>query len=192
MRTRCLFLLLGVLTMHSGLAIAQSDIRSAYLTKPVRVVFSNVMAERIATIAPQVGFNTIETRALAEGIRNGSLTFIRPQGDFVAGNIVAQTATDRVEFRTPIQVDTIQQALNVSTYRPLLQKYATVRLEVKPVPPRDYKVEINGEDCPATVQGLYVVPPGTTAVKASRIGKTDCVWSGVIPGGDEHVVQCQL
>ena len=74
----------------------------------------------------------------------------------------------------------------------LLQSYPTVHVVVDPVPPRDYKVSINGDDCPPTEKGVYKVPSGNVQVSVTRPNKTPCSWTGNLSDGREQLIQCSL
>jgi hypothetical protein len=193
MRVRVLFLIAAIITMWSIVAVAQSNSQGVYLTKSVRSALAAEIANSIAATAPRVGFNEKETTALVTGARDGSLKFRDYTGPYpAAGAVFAETSLGDVQFRNAVQLDTIQRIASISSHSAFLEKFATVRLDVMPVPPRDYKVIINGEDCPATERSLYRVPAGDTAVNVTRIGKPACAWSGQIPSGSEHVVVCQF
>jgi hypothetical protein len=71
-----------------------------------------------------------------------------------------------------------------------LNRYPTIHLTVAPDPPKDYTVNINGEDCPIAERGLYKVPSGTTTVKVNRPQKTPCSWSGDLGWGQTQRVIC--
>src|SRR5262245_59999176 len=43
-----------------------------------------------------------------------------------------------------------------------MARFPTIYLIVQPIPPRDYSISINGENCPATERSLYKVPAGPT------------------------------
>ena len=73
-----------------------------------------------------------------------------------------------------------------------LEKYPVIRIVVQPAPPRDYKVSINGQDCPATEKGLYKVPIGIVDVRIQREGKPPCVWSGRLTNGGKQEVACNF
>src|SRR5262249_1648267 len=73
-----------------------------------------------------------------------------------------------------------------------LQKFSTIKINVEPVPPRDYAVVINGENCPATEKGEYKVMPGESTVKVTRPPKPSCDWSGSIAEGATQLVACKL
>lgn len=191
MRPKAFCLLSVMLATYSNAAAAQSQ--ETYLTKAVRSALAAEMAEKIAAVASKVGFDATETTALAAGARDGSLKLsTRPEFNQVAGGVVAETSVGRVQFSSTFQLDAILRALSASSYDSFLHEFPTIRLEVKPTPPRDYKVVINGEDCPATESGLYRVPPGDTTVNVTRADKPACTWSGQIQSGKEQLVSCQF
>ena len=105
---------------------------------------------------------------------------------------MARTSTASVTFRNEDQGKLFRQLTGRASYVSFIERYATVRLDVTPIPPRDYKVVINGEDCPATERAVYRVVPGAVAVEVTRIGKPACNWSGSIASGREQLVNCAL
>ena len=74
----------------------------------------------------------------------------------------------------------------------LLERFSTIKLTVKPAPPRDYKVIVNGEECPATEAGIYKVMAGVSVINATRPDKPKCEWHGSIAPGGVQEVNCQL
>jgi hypothetical protein len=73
-----------------------------------------------------------------------------------------------------------------------IARFPVIRIVVQPTPPRDYSVEINGEDCPPTEKGLYKVPIGKVVVRIVREGKPPCVWSGQLTDGGKQEVACNF
>ena len=73
-----------------------------------------------------------------------------------------------------------------------IERFPTIRLVVQPTPPRDYRVSINGEDCPPTERGLYKVPIGATNVRVERSGKASCLWSGTLVDSRTQEVLCNF
>jgi hypothetical protein len=163
----------------SGNAPAQTTLDGVYLTKPVHSALTAHIASAIMTSAPRVGFNEKDTMTLVTGALDGSLKIKDYAGQGpVVSTVVAETSAGNVQFRNAVQLDAIQRVASLSSQSAFLENFATVKLDVKPVPPRDYKVVINGEDCEATERALYRVPAGDTAVLVNRTGKPNCSWSG--------------
>lgn len=73
---------------------------------------------------------------------------------------------------------------------PGLRRLPTIVLTVSPSPPRDYRVEINGEECPATEQSQYKVAPGAIIVRVTRGGRPDCAWQGTVTA--DTIVKCEF
>jgi hypothetical protein len=72
-----------------------------------------------------------------------------------------------------------------------LRKFPAVRVTVRPVPPIDYTVAINGQDCPPDV-GVYKVHVGAVEVRVVRTGKPPCTWKGTLSEGQTQAVACNL
>jgi hypothetical protein len=73
-----------------------------------------------------------------------------------------------------------------------LWKLPTIVLHVQPIPPKNYQVRINGENCPLTDQAKYLVPPGATVVEVTFPGKKACKWSGSLSESDQQNVDCEF
>jgi hypothetical protein len=82
--------------------------------------------------------------------------------------------------------------LNLTILDGWLERFPTIHLIVQPVPPRDYNVTINGEDCPTTERGLYKVPFGRVEVRVERTGKPSCLWNGQLVDGRTQEVACNF
>jgi len=82
--------------------------------------------------------------------------------------------------------------LNLTILNGWLERFPTIHLSVQPVPPRDYNVTINGEDCPSTERGLYKVPFGHVEVRVERTGKPLCQWNGQLTDGRTQEVACNF
>ncbi|MBZ9815748.1 hypothetical protein [Mesorhizobium sp. CA7] len=73
-----------------------------------------------------------------------------------------------------------------------LEQFPRVTVVVKPVPPIDYLVEINGENVEATEKGFYRVSIGDVVVRVTRKRHSECLWKGTLKEGDQQVVNCKL
>lgn len=73
-----------------------------------------------------------------------------------------------------------------------LEQFPRVTVVVKPVPPVDYLVEINGENVEATEKGFYRVAIGDVVVRVTRKKHPECLWKGTLKEGDQQVVNCKL
>ena len=73
----------------------------------------------------------------------------------------------------------------------ILEKLPTIHLTVQPVPPIDYTVAINGQDCPPD-RGAYKVPVGGFEIQVVRSGKPPCLQKGILSEGETRAVACKL
>ena len=170
------------------MAFAQStNTVDIFLTKPVKDQLSVQISERFKAEAQKVGFSQQETAIVAKGFADQSLRQV-PGGAW--GGVVSSGG--RLNFRNPQQAAYIEFVSNPATYTNFLERYATVQLDVRPIPPRDYKVVINGEPCEATERAVYRVLPGSVTVEVTRIGKPPCSWKGSVASGHEQLVKCSL
>jgi hypothetical protein len=169
----------------------------AYLTVPVRKSVAQARAKEFARAASSVGFTPKETRFVADAIRDGKLS---RDTTAVAGTANAASVWTQT-FKTPqgdVKTNTRQQVgLIAAGMQPVadntfFETYATIHITVVPAPPRDYKIVINGEDCPPTEKSIYKVLPGKTTVSVSRAGKQPCAWAGPIASGKKVEVKCSL
>lgn len=74
----------------------------------------------------------------------------------------------------------------------VLDQLPTIHVVVEPAPPRDYRIVINGEDCPPTEESQYAAPAGAINVSVQRAGKKPCTWSGKLASGQAQQVKCSL
>lgn len=72
----------------------------------------------------------------------------------------------------------------------VLKTYPVISLVVKPVPPKDYIVQINGKPYPATDQSQYAVARGHVEVKVERPGAKLCEWDKDIEKNE--IVTCDF
>jgi hypothetical protein len=71
-----------------------------------------------------------------------------------------------------------------------LQKLPTIRIVVQPMPPKDFLLTINGEQCPATEKAIYRVPEGAVTVRVWREGSASCEKTYDTVAGQVYDVQC--
>jgi hypothetical protein len=165
----------------------------AYLTAPVGDRYHRRLAEAFVKDASRAGFNPSETKIFADSISRGDLRiipggawgFIVPDGRDPNGLIVsADPDSPKVSY--------LRSLVSVRMATEFLEKYSTIKLIVKPAPPRDYHVVVNGEPCPATDAGIYKVLPGESIINATRPDKPKCEWHGSIAPGAVQEVDCSL
>jgi hypothetical protein len=185
-RRRALVLSLGIMFCSQAGAqnISQDEV---YATKPVRDEIAKALIDQFLGSAKEAGFTSAESSVVTQGIRNSTLAF--GQGGAMG---VVRSSEGVVPIRNRTQLVAFQRILGGPAYIAVIEKYATVRLSVIPVPPRDYAVTINGEDCPATERSIYRVMPGSVTVEVIRKNKPACQWSGTIDRGKERVIDCSL
>jgi hypothetical protein len=92
----------------------------------------------------------------------------------------------------PSKSDYLLSFRSAQTVGAYLERFSTIKLVVKPAPPRDYTVIINDETCPATEEGVYKVLPGSAKVNVSRTKKPRCNWQGSIGAGATQLIECSL
>jgi hypothetical protein len=160
-----------------------------YVTRAVKAQFPNYQATRFVRSDDYAAVDNAP--ALASAMRDSKLK-LTPGG--MRGRVVIENENGSI---TDVGLGSQQNRYVASlfgfnTVSGFIKKFATVRLNVKPVPPRDYKVHINDEDCAVSEKDMYIVPSGTTSVSVSRVKKPPCNWSGDIPAGEEHLVSCKL
>ncbi|MCJ2079888.1 hypothetical protein [Methylobacterium sp. J-090] len=73
-----------------------------------------------------------------------------------------------------------------------LDALANIQIKVRPLPPRDYIVTINGRSYPASERSIYAIPPGIVQISVSRKGKHPCQWAGAVGTEGDKVLDCRL
>lgn len=184
----------SILTADELMMDAWNSETGVVLTKPVRRRIARLQADQFSKDAAAKGFRADEISAISEAINKSTLKstvggFAGVPGFFVPD---ASATEPVIAIRRPDQVRYLADLFSTKTTALFVEKFATVRLDVKPVPPRDYRVTINEEDCPPTEKGLYRVLPGSVGVNVTRTGKTPCAWNGKIDEGEEQLVSCNL
>jgi hypothetical protein len=163
------------------------------LTKPVQKQIARLQAEQFSKEAVAKGFQTDQINTIAAAINKSTVK--STQGGFVGipGYYIARDSAPDIVIRSPEQAGYLEDLFSTRNVALFIKKFATVRLEVNPVPPRDYNVTINDEDCGAgTEKGVYHVLPGSVGVNVTRRGKPPCAWKGNIAEGKEQLVSCNL
>jgi hypothetical protein len=188
-----------------------------YLTSPVRHNYRVYLAKAFADGAEEAGFSRQETRAISQvfldeaarlpGVPGGSYsnldsghssseTHESNLGDVYAdvyGKGYPQCCSEGQSLGEAHSVE--KGSFLLRTFHAasdFLEQFSTIKLVVQPAPPRDYKVIINGEECPATEAGIYKVLPGDSVIDATRPSKQKCEWHGSIAAGATQEVDCPL
>lgn len=164
-----------------------------YMTATANRQFRQLVAADFALGAEKAGFTPDQSSKFTNSIAIGN---IRVVSGGVAGFYVADDgrATGPASIpgeATPLvsYLLSFASAEKVGVY---LQKFSTIKIEVQPAPPRDYKIVINGEACQATEKSEYKVMPGESSVNVSRPAMPACAWKGPIAAGQTQVVPCKL
>jgi hypothetical protein len=162
----------------------------AYITAPVREELGQARATEFVKAASSAGFTVKETRLVAQGLREANIAIVATSGS--GWRQAFKTPQGSVSVNTIEQAGLIRRAMGYLPYPTFFEKYATIRLAVTPVSPRDYKVAINGEECPITKNLTYLVAPGKANVSVIRIGNPPCAWAGTVPAAKVQTIECQL
>jgi hypothetical protein len=165
-----------------------------YVTKAVRAQFPKYQAEQFDRAAATTGFQRADQIA---GALRSSKVKIYSHGHIADSAVGHAVLEDESGHPNQLQLTGDQrralfEVFGTDFVASFVEKFATIRLDVVPVPPRDYRVVINGESCPATLKGLYKVPPGSTEVNVTRVKKPPCNWNGDISAGKQQLVSCKL
>ena len=138
----------------------------AFITAPVAKELGQARAAEFVKAASSAGFTSRETRLIARGLREATIKAVGASGS--GWRQTFKTPHGSVTVSTIEQAGLIRRAMGYLPYPDFFDKYATVRLAVRPAAPRDYKVTINGEKCPATAKATYLVRPGKAKVTVTR------------------------
>ncbi|MBY0250037.1 MAG: hypothetical protein K2X54_01415 [Methylobacterium organophilum] len=124
-----------------------------------------------------------------DGVPGGTFS-----GDPV-GRTAAHGANAAVDVRPdadgPVRQRTSPGAVKASVGG-FLDALANIRVKVRPAPPRDYVVTINGRPYPASERSIYAIPPGVVQISVLRKGKPPCNWAGAVGIEAEKVLDCRL
>jgi hypothetical protein len=123
-----------------------------YVTKAVKAQFPKYQASEYAKIRPtELGPHAAARGKTISALRDSRVKYL-PYSTEVSepqrGEWVIVDANGHPEK----PAGSLDSFFSFDAVTAFLQKFATVHLDVEPVPPRDYKVNINGEDCDATDQ----------------------------------------
>jgi hypothetical protein len=157
-----------------------------YVTEPVKQDYNRRLAVEFANVASQAGFDQSEIEAISNGLTQGN---VKVASGGKSGRIIVGSA---VFEKGPKKTSLVLSLLSTNKALASLERYSSIKLTVRPAPPRDYKVIVNGTQCPATDQGLYKVMPGESAINVSRPRKAQCEWHGLIAAGAVREVDCNL
>jgi hypothetical protein len=164
-----------------------------YLTPPAERSFRGRIANDFSAGAVQAGFPRDQASAFANAVAFGKVYSV---GGGRAGYYVANSPSLDAAAKIPGDAAPLVRYLFSFTNREklsvYLQKFSTIKINVDPVPPRDYSVVINDDMCPATEKGEYKVLPGKSTVKVTRLPKPSCDWSGTIQEGGTQLVACKF
>jgi hypothetical protein len=164
-----------------------------YLTPTAERNFRTTIASDFAAGAGQAGFSGPQIPAFANAIAFGKIYSVGGgrSGYYVANSPNPGETTSIPGDKAPA-VSFLFSFITNEKFNIYLQKFSTIKITVDPVPPRDYGVVINGDNCPATEKGEYKVMPGASIVKVTRATKPSCEWRGSIAEGATQFVACKL
>ncbi len=177
-------------TAVGGTSHAQTSAQTAGPGSPEASAVANELqgwSKRTGVILTETASAYIHNAATAAG---GSTTTTVTGGSIGGGPVGA--VVGGVQSSTGVVTGGLIPRLNLNVIGPALEALPTVKIVVKPVPPRDFEVNINGKNYPATEKALYGVAPGTVAVTVTRKGRRPCVWNGTVVSGAEQEVSCRL
>ncbi|MDX0060412.1 hypothetical protein GOC19_29105 [Sinorhizobium meliloti] len=142
-------------------------------------VVANV-ADSLQTDLKALGIEPVIASAFGDELRNGGI--VRFDDTEIASGPV------RVGIKGLASI----RAVNVNYIETQLVRLPRIALSVRPNPPEDFTIEVNGELAPVTKELEYAVDVGAATVRVKRIAKPDCVWSGQLQIGERRRVECQM
>jgi hypothetical protein len=83
-----------------------------------------------------------------------------------------------------------KETYTIAGYAALVRLLPVIHVVVSPVPPRDYVVDINGKEYPASVESKYGVRPGLVVLIVRRKSLKPCVHKIVVEKNE--TVRCKL
>jgi hypothetical protein len=139
-------------------------------------------------------FVFISSRVLAQGaaVQEGVRQFESQTGMIVTGSVVEALTRPRwyhycrrgEDCRPRYHQRTADDVFS------MLEHYPVLHIVVTPIPPRDYRIYINGVRQLVTEQSEYVVRYGTIDVTVQRVGIPACTWSKEVE--DDEEIDCVL
>jgi hypothetical protein len=164
-----------------------------YTTSANRYLRQQIAADFTAGAAT-AGFSPAQTRSFADAIQSGQLQafVLYPAGLPPAPRGVVSSPGATISYFSP-QADFIFSFLYLPRLGVYVQSLSIIKLQVEPVPPRDYQVVINGETINQPPdESIYKVLPGNAAVSVTRAAIAPCIWHGPLTAGETQVVTCKL
>lgn len=120
-------------------------------------------------------------------------------GGVVAGSIARQAGRTGTNTRVDdhpdagnLDLERTSPATVRASVGGFLDALANIRVKVRPAPPRDYVVTINGRPYPASERSIYAIPPGVVQVSVTRKGKPPCHWAGAVTAESDKILDCRL
>jgi hypothetical protein len=121
---------------------------------------------------------------------NAVLPAVRPGQSEQSAN--ASFAENLEPSRRSTFYDLVKQLSSLFSINSKMNGFPTIEIAVRPDPPRDFAVEINGETAPSDAS-TYKVPGGSIVVRVTRSGRAPCSWRGWLAGPQEKkTINCEL
>lgn len=169
------------------------------VTESAKAQIAEGVAHRFSSAADAAGFTTSETEQLSHKITGNKPLIAMTTPEYgkvgvsygkIFGDFDSNSAS--IEFRNSQQEALVWQTFDPRHILEVLNKLPTIFVVVTPVPPRDYRISINGQDVQVTDKSEYGVPRGKVKVSVIRSGKPPCTWAGTLRGSQNETVNCSF
>jgi hypothetical protein len=101
-----------------------------------------------------------------------------------------RTKKDQVADTATLTANALDRLATLRAVGFWLERYPTIRVIVRPTPPKDFLLTINGELCPATEKAMYRVPIGAVTIRVWRQGSAPCEKTYAASEGQVYDVHC--
>lgn len=158
------------------------------VTPQARDVVWKAISVGIESQAKDAGLDAGKAQALAALMADAGYVAVVPGGEYgFWSNGTSKFAVGSLnEFESFVAVSKYSNVVNIIYKRP------RIKIRVKPIPPRDYKITIDGHPVDSTELSEYVVNEGTVSVVVTRKDRKDCLWEGELALGEVKDVSCRL
>ncbi|MER9524857.1 hypothetical protein NKI96_14905 [Mesorhizobium sp. M0292] len=158
------------------------------VTPQAKGVVWKAISVGIESQAKNAGLDTERAQAIAALMANAGYVTVVPGGDYGFWS----NGTNKFAISSLNEFEVFVSASKYTNVTDILYKRPRIRIIVKPTPPRDYIITIDGQLVDSTELSEYVVNEGTVSVTITRKDRKDCLWEGEMAVGEVKDISCRL